>query len=388
MKKTKINIFSGFLGAGKTTLIKKLISEAFSGEKIVIIENEFGEIGIDSGFLKESGVQISEMNSGCICCTLVGDFGDALNEVINKFSPDRIIIEPSGVGKLSDVIKAVKNIGNADFELCGSITVIDAMKCKIYLKNFSEFYENQIKHADAVIMSRTANISDIKLNEALEICRELNPEASIITTDWDKLVGTQILEAIEKKNSLSDTINELVEHIHCHHGHDDECDCDHHHEHHHHDDCECGCHHNHEHHHDECNDHHHDHHEECHGHHHEHHHDHDCECGCHHDHDHGHEHHHHHADEIFESWGMETTNKYTMEQIKSILDDFSDTEKYGIILRSKAIVAGEDQWIHFDFVPDEINVRYGAADTIGKICVIGSNLNKDSLAEVFNTVKK
>ena len=381
---TRIDIFSGFLGAGKTTLIKKLICEAYAGEKVVLIENEFGEIGIDGGFLKDAGVEITEMNSGCICCSLVGDFGEALRKVIADFSPDRILIEPSGVGKLSDVIKAVEGVCNGDVIMGSAVTVADASKCKVYMKNFGEFYNNQIENADAIILSRTSGISDEKLAAALSLLREKNEKAAIITTPWDQLDGKVILGAMEEARTLEDELHELEEethrHKHHHHEHGEECHChDHEHEHHHHEHGEeCHCHeHEHEH-------HHHEHGEECHchehGHGHEHHHhEHGEECHCH---DHEHEHH-HHADEVFSNWGKETAKKFTVEGIKNILSEL-EKSKYGIVLRAKGIVAGEDgKWIHFDFVPEEANVRYGAADVIGRICVIGSKLDNEELAELF-----
>ncbi len=392
---TKIDIFSGFLGAGKTTLIKKLLTEAYAGEKVVLIENEFGEIGIDGGFLKDAGVEITEMNSGCICCSLVGDFGEALGKVISEFAPDRILIEPSGVGKLSDVIKAVEGVCNDDVVLGSAITVADASKCKIYIKNFGEFYNNQIENADAIVLSRTSGMNEEKLAKAIALLREKNEKATIITTPWEQLDGKMILAAAADDHTLEDELHELEkeahEHHH-HHDHDEECHCHDHDHHHHHDhDEECHCHdHEHHHHHDHddechCHDHehhhHHDHDEECHCHDHEHHHhhDHDEECHCH-DHEH---HHHHHADEVFSNWGKETAKKFTLEGIKEILAAL-DKSKYGIVLRAKGIVAGEDgKWIHFDFVPEEANVRYGAADVIGRICVIGSKLDNEELAELF-----
>ncbi|MBE6740368.1 MAG: hypothetical protein E7565_08635 [Ruminococcaceae bacterium] len=364
---TKIDIFSGFLGAGKTTLIKKLLKEAYSDEQIVIIENEFGEIGIDSGFLKEAGVQITEMNQGCICCSLVGDFAASLKEVIEKFSPDRILIEPSGVGKLSDVIKAVKGLQIEDIELNSFITVADASKVKIYMKNFGEFYNNQIENAGAVILSRTKDISEDKLKKAVELIKELNNEAVIITTDWDEIDGKVILSALEQKNSLSHDLEELKKEHHHHEGEecdDENCECHHHHhEHHHEHDEECGCghHHHHEH------EHHHEHGEEC-------------SCGCH-DHEH---HHHHHADEVFTSFGSETVNKYTKEEIENILETIENDSSYGLVLRAKGIVACTcGKWLHFDYVPAETNVRTGTAGVIGRLCVIGKDLNEEKLKEIF-----
>jgi len=371
----KIDIISGFLGAGKTTLIKKLIAEAFEGEKLVLIENEFGEIGIDGGFLKEAGIQITEMNSGCICCSLVGDFGEALKEVLTKYSPDRVIIEPSGVGKLSDVIKAVKNIGD-EVQINSTATVVDASKCKMYMKNYGEFYNNQIEYAGTVILSRTQNVSADKLDACLKMIREKNEEASIITTPWDDIQGKNIVEAMEKVNSLE---KELLEE-HEHHHHDGECGCGHHHDHDHHDhehdhDGECGCGHHHD--HDgECGcGHHHDHD------HHDHEHDHDGECGC----GHHHDHHHHHADDVFTSWGVETAHKFTEEELTEILHKLAETKDYGDVLRAKGIVAAaEGEWFHFDLVPEETEVRRGAADFTGRICVIGADLKEDAIKELFH----
>lgn len=371
---TKIDIISGFLGAGKTTLIKKLIEEAFTGEKLVLIENEFGEIGIDGGFLKDSGINITEMNSGCICCSLVGDFGTALAEVLEKYAPDRIIIEPSGVGKLSDVIKAVlgvkEKVAEDSVVLNSFTTVADATKCKMYMKNFGEFYNNQVEHAGTIVLSRTGNMKEDKLQACIDLIRTQNAEASIITTPWDQINGKQILDAMEKKNDL---VKELLEE-------EDVCpECGHHHEH--------GeeCDHDHEHHHDHDHEHHHDHeHEHHHDHEHEHHHEHDenCTCGCH---DHDHHHHHHHADEVFSSIGIETAHKYTEAELKDILDKLAnDKVQLGTILRSKGIVASEEgEWYHFDLVPGEYEVRRGAADYTGRICVIGSKLDEDGLRDLF-----
>ncbi len=374
---TKIDIFSGFLGAGKTTLIKKLLKEAYKGEQVVLIENEFGEIGIDGGFLKEAGVEIREMNSGCICCSLVGDFGTALKEVIARYEPQRIVIEPSGVGKLSDVIKAVQKIENeVEIKLNSFTTVVDATKCKMYMKNFGEFFSNQIEYAGTVILSRTDKASEEKIATALEIIRGLNQTAAVITTPIEKLSGEKILDTMENNRSLE---KELMDEEVCpvcggHHDHE-----------HHHDHEECGCGHDHEHEHE----HHHDHdHEECgcgHDHDHEHHHDHDHEeCGCGHDHDHDH-HHHHHADEVFTSWGKETTKKYTKEGIHEILEALSNhNDEYGMVLRAKGMVEGEDgQWIYFDMVPGEADVREGAPEYTGRICVIGSKMNEANLARLF-----
>ena len=382
---TKIDIFSGFLGAGKTTLIKKLIAEAFAGEKLVLIENEFGEIAIDGGFLQDAGVEITEMNSGCICCSLVGDFGEALKKVLHQFHPDRILIEPSGVGKLSDVIKAVRNLHMEDVQLNSFTTVADANKCKMYMKNFGEFYNDQVENANSIILSRTDGIAQKKLDACIELLREHNTEATIITTPWDQISGAQILEAMEHKSTLADALKELEEEHEHHHDHDEHCCCghdhdhdhDHEHEHHHdHDeDCDCGC----------CgHDHDHDHEQE----HHHHDHDEDCECGCcGHDHDHDHEHHHHHhhhADEVFGSWGIETTHKYTVEEIENALAALNDEEKYGTILRAKGIVAGADgNWIHFDYVPEETSVRTGSAMVIGRLCVIGAHIKEEAIKELF-----
>ena len=378
---TKIDIFSGFLGAGKTTLIKKLIKEGYQNEQIVLIENEFGEIGIDGGFLKEAGIRINEMNSGCICCSLVGDFREALGKVLEQYHPDRILIEPSGVGKLSDVISAVKSVASDEVVLNSFVTVADASKVKSYMKNFGEFYNNQIEYASTIILSRTQNVSEEKLHKALELIREHNTKASVVTTPWDELNGAQILSAADGKALL--TVDDVVEEHHHHHHHEDgeECHChdhehhhdedEHEHHHHHHEDGEeCHCHdHDHEHHHDE------DEHE-----HHHHHHEDGEECHCH-DHDH---HHHHHADEVFTSWGAETAKKFTMDEIKSVLAALDDSEKYGTILRAKGIVAAQDgTWIHYDFVPGESDVRTGSADYTGRICVIGSKLNEDELKKLF-----
>ncbi|MEE1023621.1 MAG: GTP-binding protein, partial [Acutalibacteraceae bacterium] len=368
---TKIDIFSGFLGAGKTTLIKKLIAEGYKGEKLVLIENEFGEIGIDGGFMKNSGVQVNEMNSGCICCSLAGDFSASLKEVLERFEPDRILIEPSGVGKLSDVMRAVKD-AEVELELCGCTAVVDAKKCKMYMKNFGEFFNNQIENATSIILSHTASLSQDKIDAVITLVREHNKDAVIVTTDWDDISGEKILDAIYQKNSLKTELSHL-EHEHHHHHHDDDCDCgchDHEHEHHHHhhdDDCDCGCHdHEHEHHHhhhdDDCDCGCHDHEHE----HHHHHHDDDCDCGCH-DHEHEH-HHHHHADEIFTSFGKETAKKFTAKEIETALSALQDEEKYGVILRAKGIVAADNEWIYFDYVPGEVSIRYGKADVTGKLC--------------------
>ena len=380
---TKVNVISGFLGAGKTTLIKKLLDEALKGEKLVLIENEFGEIGIDGGFLKDAGIEISEMNSGCICCSLVGDFGEALKKVMDQFHPDRILIEPSGVGKLSDVIRAVQGVivQVPEMELGCAVTVADATKCKVYLKNFGEFYENQIQHAGAIILSRTQKVDSAKLDAAVALLREKNAAAPIVTTPWDQLTGAQLLSAMEQGNTLA---AELLAEA----GEEDEEVCPvcggHHHEHDH----------EHSHDHDECcHEHHHDHEHEEHDH--EHHHDHDHgehdhgdHCGCGHDHDHDHEHHHHHhhghdADEVFTSWGVETTHTFTEEKLSAILTAL-DGGAYGAVLRAKGIVpAGDGRWLHFDYVPEEHEIRYGGADYTGRLCVIGSKLDEAGLKALF-----
>ncbi len=404
---TKIDIFSGFLGAGKTTLIRKLISEAFKGEKLVLIENEFGEIAIDGGFLQDAGIEITEMSQGCICCSLVGDFGKALRQVLETYHPDRILIEPSGVGKLSDVIRAVQNLHMEDVTLNSFTTVADANKCKMYMKNFGEFYNDQIEHANSIILSRTDGIKPEKLEACVALLREHNQNATIITTPWDQLTGAQILETMEHKNTLEEELKLLAEetehehhhhHDHDHDEHDEHCTCgchDHHdddedeHEHHHHHDhdheehdehCTCGCHDHHDDDEDEHEHHHHDHDE----------HDEHCTCGCHdHDHDHDehdheHHHHHHHADEVFTSWGTETTRKFTKDEIEHILEELDNSEKYGMILRAKGIVAGRDgEWIHFDYVPEETSVRNGSAGVIGRLCVIGSHINEAAIEALF-----
>ena len=374
---TKIDIFSGFLGAGKTTLIQKLLKEAYKGEQVVLIENEFGEIGIDGGFLKEAGIEIREMNSGCICCSLVGDFGEALKEVIGKYSPDRIIIEPSGVGKLSDVIKAVQKIEDSvDIKLNSFTTLVDVTKCKMYMKNFGEFFSNQIEYAGTIILSRTdtEKATQEKVEAAVELIRSLNKTAAVITTPIAQLSGEKILNTMEHNTSLE---KELMEEETCpvcggHHHHHDHEECDHDHK---------ECDHHHHHYHEECDhDHHHHDHEEC-GH--EHHHDHE-ECG--HEHHHGHDHHHghHHADEVFTSWGKETVKAYSQEEIQKILDTLSEDGSYGMVLRAKGMVEGKDgQWIYFDMVPGEADIRQGAPDYTGRLCVIGSKLAEDKLAELF-----
>ena len=377
MERTKIDIISGFLGAGKTTLIKKLLKDAFKGEQVVLIENEFGEIGIDGGFLKEAGIEIREMNSGCICCSLVGDFGASLKEVISKYHPDRILIEPSGVGKLSDVIKAVQGVAEETGLVLNSYTtVVDAKKCKMYMRNFGEFFNNQVEYAGAIIMSRTDSVDEAKAQAAMELLREINPKAAIITTPIEKLEGAKILEVMEHPVSLE---QEMMEEEVC-----PECGHVHEHGHHHHDHDHEEHEHHHDHDHEEHEHHHHDHdHEECgcgHDHDHEHHHDHDHdECGCGHDH-----HHHHHADEVFTSWGRETIKKYTRENLEKILETLSETEEYGIILRAKGMLPAEDgTWIYFDMVPEETEIRSGAPEYTGRLCVIGSKLNEDKLAELF-----
>ena len=381
---TKVDIYSGFLGAGKTTLIKKMISEGYKGQKLVLIENEFGEIGIDGGFLQDAGINITEMNSGCICCSLVGDFGRALKKVIAEYSPDRVIIEPSGVGKLSDVIGAVNKVTGDDVTLGYTVAVVDASKVKVYMKNFGEFYNNQIETASTIILSRTDSISQFKLDTAVSMLREHNQVASIVTTPWDQLTGEQLVAAMEGKASLAAELAKMeMERLEdedddccCHHHHDDDDDDEEHeHHHHHHDEDEDDDEHeHHHHHHDECC---HDHdHEE-----HEHHHDHDGEC-CR-DHDHEHHHHHHHADEVFTSWGVETAKKFTKEAVEAALKGL-DTEKYGLVLRAKGILPAEDgTWIHFDYVPEEVSIRTGGADITGKLCVIGSKLDEKAIAELF-----
>ena len=375
MAKVKVDIFSGFLGAGKTTLIRKLIQEAYD-EKLVLIENEFGEIGIDGGFLKDTGVQINEMNSGCICCTLVGDFKTALKQVIDQYKPERILIEPSGVGKLSDVIIAVQDAGIEEIELNGFTTVVDAKLCKMYMANFGEFYENQVEHASSVILSHTKGMSDEKIKECVDIIRQHNDHASIVTTDWDELTGAQILETMEQKKTLSAELDRLREEAYA----EEEAHHHHHHEHDHEHDHEHGHDHEHEH-HDHDHDHDHDHHH--HEHEHEHHHDHEN----HHDHEHHHHHHdhgHHHADEVFSDIGEETTNKYTIEQIQSALEALQDEEQCGQVLRAKGIVEGEDgAWIHFDYVPGEPQVRTGSAETTGMVCVIGVDIKQDVIRGLF-----
>ena len=396
---TKVDVFSGFLGAGKTTLIKKLIAEAYAGEKLVLIENEFGEIGVDGGFMKDAGIEVTEMNSGCICCSLTGDFRAALHEVCERYAPDRILIEPSGVGKLSDIVTAVEQASDGELTINALCTVVDAGKCKMYMRNFGEFFNNQVESAGCIILSRTAGIKEEKLAECVALLREKNPGAVIITTPWDELSGAQILDAMEKRDTLTAALESIEreheededEHEH-HHHHDHEHEE---HEHHHHFDengsCSCGCHHDddedddgheHEHHHDHDE---HDHEHEC-GHDHEHHHhehdehDHDHECGC------GHHHHHHghDADEVFTSWGMETAKKFTEDGLRAALAALEDEAKYGAVLRAKGIVAAsEGEWIHFDYTPGEINIRRGSAGVTGRLCVIGHELHEDAVAELF-----
>ena len=410
-KMTKIDIISGFLGAGKTTFIKKLLEEAIAGEQVVLIENEFGEIGIDGGFLKDSGIEIREMNSGCICCSLVGDFGTSLAEVLTQYKPERIIIEPSGVGKLSDVMKAVIDVSaDMDVELNSAVTIVDAAKCKMYMKNFGEFFNNQIENAGTIVLSRTDITDASKIQKDVDMIREKNANAVIITTPLDQLGGSQLLEIIEKKDTmLDDLLAEVRESRHhdghgeecCghHHGHDEECHEHHHdhdeecHEHHHDHDEECHGHHHHDH-DEECHEHHHGHDEECHGHHHhdhdedchEHHHGHDEECHGHHHHDGcGHEHHHHHADEVFTSWGMETIVPVTHEQLEDILKRLSSTREFGDVLRAKGMLPTENpgEWLYFDLVPEQYEIRQGRPDYTGKVCVIGASLKEEELNSVF-----
>ena len=403
---TKIDIISGFLGAGKTTFIKKLLEEAIAGEQVVLIENEFGQIGIDGGFLKNSGIEIREMNSGCICCSLVGDFGKSLEEVLTKYQPDRVIIEPSGVGKLSDVMKAVRDVASTlDVVLNSAVTIVDASKCKMYMKNFGEFFNNQIENAGTVVLSRTDVVDAAKVQQDVELIREHNASASIVTTPCSQLSGAQLLEIIEKPDTMAEDLMREVEerraheaehdheHHHHHHDDDDECECgchDHDHEHHHHhddddDECECGCHdHDHEHHH------HHDDDDECecgcHDHDHEHHHhdhDDDCDCGCH---DHDHHHHHHHADEVFTSWGMENVAPCKKEELEAFLQDLSKGDVYGQVLRAKGMIPSETEgeWYYFDLVPEEYEIRKGQPDYTGKVCVIGAKLDEEALKKVFH----
>ncbi len=407
---TKIDIISGFLGAGKTTFIKKLLQEAIAGEQVVLIENEFGEIGIDGGFLKDAGIEIREMNSGCICCSLVGDFGESLKEVLTKYQPDRVIIEPSGVGKLSDVMKAVVDVASQlDVVLNSAVTIVDAQKCKMYRKNFGEFFNNQIENAGTVVLSRTDIAPSDKVDQAVEIIRELNPKASVVTTPFGELSGKQLMEIIEKPDTMvEDLLAEVKSH---HHDHEGECGCghDHGHEHHHHDHeggCSCGHHHDHDHDHDHEHHHHdHDHEEGCscghdHDHDHEHHHhDHEEGCGCGHDHDHDHEHHHHHgegcgcghdhdhhdADEVFTSWGAENVASISREELDKILDELAYGEGFGDVLRAKGMIPGEEkgQWLYFDLVPEQYEIRNGVPEYTGKVCVIGANLKEEELKKAF-----
>ena len=374
---TKIDIFSGFLGAGKTTLIKKLIQEAYAGEKVVLIENEFGEIGIDGGFLQDAGINVTEMNSGCICCSLVGDFSKALQQVAVQYAPERIIIEPSGVGKLSDVIKAVENARLQNATLNAFCTVVDASKCKMYMKNFGEFFNDQVENASCIILSHMDKTTEEKLSTALALLKEKNSSATFVTAPWDSLNGKAILAAMEKTDSLQSELTRLAEEVEHH---------EHHHEHHHHEcnDPHCDCHHHehHGHHHHECDEPHCDcHHHEHHGHHH-----HECDdphCDCHHHEHHGHHHEHHHADEVFTSWGVETARKFTKEELLGALQALQNEEKYGAVLRAKGIVAGESAWLHFDYVPGEPDVREGSAGVTGRLCVIGCRLQEDELKKLF-----
>lgn len=409
---TKIDIISGFLGAGKTTFIKKLLEEAISGEQVVLIENEFGQIGIDGGFLKDAGIEIREMNSGCICCSLVGDFGKSLEEVLTKYKPDRVIIEPSGVGKLSDVMKAVRDVAaSVDVTLNSAVTIVDASKCKMYMKNFGEFFNNQIEHAGTIVLSRTDITDEAKVQKDVEMIREHNQKASIITTPCAQLTGEQLLEIIEKPDTMAEELMKEVQECHAHHrnghgeesgcerhdhehhhGHEEECGCDHHDHHHHGHEEECGCErHDHEHHHgheEECgcdhhdHEHHHGHEEECgcdhHEHHHHHDHDEECGCGCH-DHD------HHHADEVFSSWGMENVKGLDRKTLEEILDELANGNAYGDVLRAKGMVPGEkpEEWFYFDLVPDEFEIREGKPDYTGKVCVIGARLKEEELNKAF-----
>ena len=399
---TKIDIFSGFLGAGKTTLIKKLLKEAYVGEKLVLIENEFGEIGIDGGFMQDAGIEVTEMNSGCICCSLVGDFGKALQKVLDEYHPDRILIEPSGVGKLSDIIRAVQNLDAKDVLLNGFTTVADVKKCKMYMKNFGEFFNDQIENAGCIVLSHTQSGSEEKIAETVALLREKNPTATIVTTPWDVLDGAQLLAAMERRDTIEEELARLAADVHhhheeecddpdchCHHHHHDEDEEHHQHAHHHHhehecDDPECECHHDHHHHGEECDD------PDCECHHHEHHHhEHECDdphCECHHDHEHEHHHHHHHhADEVFVSLGAETTKKFEREELERILASLTD-EKYGFVLRAKGILECKcGKWLHFDYVPGEGDVREGSAAITGRLCVIGSKLDRHALEELFGT---
>ena len=393
---TKIDIFSGFLGAGKTTLIKKLLQEAYVGEKLVLIENEFGEIGIDGGFMQDAGIEVTEMNSGCICCSLVGDFGKALQKVLAEYHPDRILIEPSGVGKLSDIIRAVQSVADENVVLNGFTTVADVKKCKMYMKNFGEFFNDQIENAGCIVLSHTQSVGEEKIAETVSLVREHNATATVVTTPWDQLDGAQLLAAMERRDTIEEEIARLAkatEHHHHHHHHDEDecadpdCCCHHHHDH---DEDEREHHHHHHHDEDECDDpdccchHHHGHDEDEHEHHHHHHHDEDeCDdpdCCCHHDHG----HHHHHADEVFVSWGVETTKKFDEDELRAILDALLEEKTYGVVLRAKGIVEGKGgAWLHFDYVPGEGDVRHGSAGITGRLCVIGSKLNESALAALF-----
>ena len=413
---TKIDIFSGFLGAGKTTLIKKLLQEVYAGEKLVLIENEFGEIGIDGGFMQDAGIEVTEMNSGCICCSLVGDFGKALKKVLDEYHPDRILIEPSGVGKLSDIIRAVQDVAPEGALLNGFTTVADVNKCKMYMKNFGEFFNDQIENAGCIVLSHTDRASEKKIEESVALLRAHNATAVIVTTPWDQLDGKQLLMAMERRDTIEEELARLEKATHHHHEHhhhecdDPHCDCHHHdhehhhehdheHEHHHHHECDdphCDCHHHdHEHHHEHEHDHEYEH---DHEHEHEHHHHHECDdphCDCHHHehkHHHHHEcddphcdcHHHHHADEVFVSWGVETSKRFDAEELKQMLEKLENTDAYGMVLRAKGIVDGKDgSWIHFDMVPEEYDVRTGGAAITGKLCVIGSKLDEKAIAAVF-----
>ena len=357
---TKIDIFSGFLGAGKTTLIKKLIKEACAGEKLVLIENEFGDIGIDGGFLSDAGIQITEMNSGCICCSLVGDFAKALEKVLADYAPDRIIIEPSGVGKLSDVIRAVSAVESENVKINSATAVVDAKKCKMYMKNFGEFFNNQIESAGCIVLSHTKGLSDDKLLACVELIRQHNAEAELVSAEWDDLSGEAIRAAMEKEDTLADALHALEEeHEHEHHHHHDEDECD---------DPDCECHHHHHHHDDDEEHEHHPHHD----------HGEECSCGCH-----DHDHHHHHADEVFVSWGLETAHKYTKEELENALSALENESEYGMVLRAKGIVSGEDCWYHFDYTPGESDIRTGSASTIGRLCVIGSGIKEENLEKLF-----
>ena len=376
---TKIDIFSGFLGAGKTTLIKKLIKEAYAGEKLVLIENEFGQIGIDGGFMQDAGIEVREMNSGCICCSLVGDFGKALEKVLVEYQPDRILIEPSGVGKLSDIIRAVQNVAPQGAVLNGFTTVVDVGKCKMYMKNFGEFFNDQVENAGCIVLSHSGGVPEQKINEAVELLRGHNATAVIVTTPWEQLDGRQLLEAMERRDTIEDELARLAAsagdvHHHHHHHHDDDDECD---------DPECSCHH-----HDDDDE------EDGHGHHHHHHHHHhdddddecdDPECSCHHH----HHHHDHDADEVFVSWGVETTKKFGEDELRDILESLLEEGKYGVVLRAKGIVEETDgRWIHFDYVPGESDVRHGSAGVTGRLCVIGSHLNRAALAGLFGVERK